>query len=182
MLLTSMLASLRRLRRSPRQAAALGVSAFAAALLLRFARSQRAAYLAVRLVPISEVLRAIERGMAQSAVVAVGACAVRLTSGEACRAILLPTDAKLLSKLLHRHGVPYQAQGPVCCQWPEKTAQRSRPTAWRHPTPPVTLQLRHPTPPLSPCSYATPHLLSLCSYATPRLLCHLAARCTPRLL
>ena len=49
----------------------------------------------------------------RQAVTTLGACAFQLTSSDTVyRATLLPADAKLLVSLLHKHAVPYRAQGP----------------------------------------------------------------------
>ena len=62
--------------------------------------------------PVSELLKAVEAGRVRGAVVTLGACGYSLVSGENCQTTLLPADAKLLVSLLHRHSVPYRAQGP----------------------------------------------------------------------
>jgi cell division protease FtsH len=106
----------RRLRRQPRRLAVYGAAAAATLLLLRLSRNKGSRLLAraaVRLAPVSELLQAVEHGKVEAAWLSIGACAFKLVGGEQCKAVLLPNDAKLLTKLLHRHAVPYAAQGPA---------------------------------------------------------------------
>ena len=59
------------------------------------------------------LLKQIETGRVDSAVVSVGMCAFRLRSGQTLRTQFLPGDAQFLVKLLHKHGVTFRAQGPA---------------------------------------------------------------------
>ena len=102
----------RRLATQPRLRMALyALSAAASTLLLRLTQMRTLKH-SVRLAPVSELLKSVENGRVHEAVVMLGACAYRLADGELCRATLLPADTKLLVSLLHRHSVPYRAQGP----------------------------------------------------------------------
>jgi cell division protease FtsH len=108
---------LARLQRHLRQTSRARLSLYAAAaaassLLLRLARLKALQEAAVLLAPVSELLKAVEAGRVRGAVVTIGACAYQLADGRNCRSTLLPADSKLLVTLLHRHAVPYRAQGP----------------------------------------------------------------------
>ena len=84
----------------------------ACGVLLRFMRKQNAALTAVMSVPLSQLLRKIERKEVATAVISTGACAFRTGDGRHCYTSLLPTDAKYLTKLFHLHGVEFRSQGP----------------------------------------------------------------------
>ena len=111
-LATLLIRQWRRLRKQPHRLAIYAAAAAASTVLLNFAKRKQALLATIRTAPVSELLQAVEKGHVESAVVGLGACGFRLVSGEGCRATLLPNDAKLLVKLLHRHAVPYSAQGP----------------------------------------------------------------------
>ena len=102
----------KRLRTQPQKLITYLAAAAASIVLLRLTRTRQAAVAAVKLMPVSELLKAVESGRVEAAVVSLGACAYRLVGGAQCQAALLPADTKLLVGLLHRHGVPYRAQGP----------------------------------------------------------------------
>ena len=97
--------------REPRRFASAAVVTSACGLLLSVYRRQAAALARIRIEPVSELLQAVEKGHVKRAIVGVAGCAYELVGGQSCRAALLPVDAKLLVKLLHKHAVPYQAQG-----------------------------------------------------------------------
>lgn len=109
---TRLLSHWRRLRKQPRRFALYAAAAAATTLLLRLSSRNKSMVRAVRLAPVSELLQAVEKGKVEAAWLSIGACVFRLVGGENCKALLLPNDAKLLTKMLHRHAVPYAAQGP----------------------------------------------------------------------
>ena len=80
--------------------------------LLRLWRRQARVIGQIRITPISHLLQAVEAEKVREAVISTVACAYVLSDGTKCQASLLPIDAKLLVKLLHKHKVTYQALGP----------------------------------------------------------------------
>ena len=62
--------------------------------------------------PISRLLTQIEQKKIATAVISTNACAFRTHDGGMCRTVLLPQDSKLVTKLLHKNGVEFRAQGP----------------------------------------------------------------------
>ena len=103
---------------TPRYAGVCAIILGASGVLLGWARAQRRALGA--LVTLSIFLKQIEAGAVQSAAISTGACAYRLraaaaagSSGRTFYTQLLPTDSKLILKLLHQHGVEFRAQGPA---------------------------------------------------------------------
>lgn len=86
-------------------------AAGASGLLLRYLRRKNAELGMILNVPLSRLLSQIERNEVAAAVLSTNLCAFRTRDGTHCRASLLPQDSKLLTKLLHKNGVEFRAQG-----------------------------------------------------------------------
>lgn len=84
----------------------------ACGILLRFLRRQSEAVANVLTVPLSRLLQQIEQKSVTSAVISSNTCAFRTSDGSICRTSLLPADTKMITKLMHCHGVEFRAQGP----------------------------------------------------------------------
>jgi len=92
----------------------MALAAGTTAVLLYTLRQQRRALAAV--VPMSTLLKQVEKGQVETAVVSASACAYKLhgtSGGTTYSCALLPSDGRLLVKLLHKHSVEFRAQGPA---------------------------------------------------------------------
>ncbi|KAL1524370.1 hypothetical protein AB1Y20_019267 [Prymnesium parvum] len=97
--------------RDPRRLTAYLGAAGACGLLIRFLRRKNAELARVLNVPLSRLLAQIEQKEVAAAVIGSHLCAFRTHDGGVCRASLLPQDTKLVTKLLHKNGVEFRAQG-----------------------------------------------------------------------